>query len=46
MSAWWAVDGVGTVLLVGYKMRAGCLVEVAGAAIILEPEPSELVSAR
>ena len=33
-------------LFVGYNISAGCFVDVAGAAIILEPEPNELVSAR
>ena len=41
-----AVDGGGMALFVGYNISAGCFVDVAGAAIILEPEPNELVSAR
>ena len=41
-----AVDGGGIAFPVGYKISAGFFVDVAGAAIIREPEPKELVSAR
>ena len=40
-----AVEG-GGMPAIGSKINAGCLVEVAGAAIIREPEPSELDSAK
>ena len=44
--AWGAVAGGEIAFTVGYNIRAGCLVEVAGAAIMREPEPNELVSAK
>lgn len=41
-----AVEGGGITFPVGYNISAGCFVDVAGAAIMREPEPKELVSAR